>query len=212
MFELFDPQGDLQISQGGHLPHWHQPGVTYFVTFRTEDSMPVEVSQQWRRRRDDWLRRRGVAPGNSAGLSQLSKEQQREFHETFSREYLEYLDQGLGACVLRRPKIARQVSDSLHHFDDVRYHLGDFVIMPNHVHLLVCLLGSTNIEDLCYSWKKFSATQINRLLGRTGRLWQEESFDHLVRTQSQFEAIQRYIAENPIKAGLVDGEYLHYRP
>ncbi len=43
-FELFDPQGDLQIT-AGHLPHWYQPGVTYFITFRTDDSLPIEVAE-----------------------------------------------------------------------------------------------------------------------------------------------------------------------
>ena len=83
--------------------------------------------------------------------------------------------------------------------------------MPNHVHLLTCLLGSTEIEDQCYSWKKFTAAKINKALRQRGRFWQEESFDHLVRSPEQFDYFQRYIAENPRKAGLQAGEYLHYR-
>ncbi len=133
---------------------------------------------------------------------------QREFHETFSREYLEFLDRGLGECVLRQPELAQIVMDSLRYFDGQRYHLGDLVVMPNHVHVLTCLRGTTEIERQCYSWKKFTATQINRRLHRQGRFWQEESFDHLVRTVEQLDAICRYIASNPIKAGLHEGEYI----
>jgi type I restriction enzyme R subunit len=81
--------------------------------------------------------------------------------------------------------------------------------MPNHVHLLVCLLGSTEIESQCRSWKRFTAGAINRALERRGRFWQEESFDHLVRTPEQFAYFQRYIADNPRKAALPAGEYLH---
>ena len=136
---------------------------------------------------------------------------QREFHETFSREYLEYLDRGLGACVLRSAPLAQIVADSLLHFDGDRYQMGGFIVMPNHVHLLVGLIGDTEIEAQCYSWKKYTATQINRQLGRKGRFWQEESFDHLVRSPDQFDAICRYIAANGPSAHLCSGEYLYYQ-
>jgi putative transposase len=209
MFELFDPQGELRISAGSSLPHWYQPGVTYFVTFRTEDSIPTAVAKNWRRRRDDWLLRHGVNPAAlkwQDALDVLPRAQRREFHDTFSREFLEHLDRGHGACVLRRPELAQIVANSLLHFDGDRYELSDFVVMPNHAHVLVGLLGETEIEAQCYSWKKFTATKINKILGRTGRFWQEESFDHLVRSADQFEAIKQYIAANPRKAQLKPGE------
>ena len=115
----------------------------------------------------------------------------RRFHETFSREYHEALDKGLGVCVLRRPEFRQIVAQSLLHFDGVRYRMGAFVVMPNHVHLIVCLLGDTEIEAQCTSWKRFTARQINQELGTSGRFWQEESFDHLIRSPEQFEAIER---------------------
>ena len=213
IFEPFDPRAEYVVGEGGNLPHWYQPGVTYFVTFRTEDSIPVQLASQWRRRRDTWLRKDGIdSTGRhwKAKLGQLPRNEQREFHETFSGAFLEYLDRGYGACVLKTPKLSSVVADSLLHFDEDRYVLGDFVVIPNHVHLLVCLLGDTEIEAQCTSWKKFTAREINRRSGQKGRFWQEESFDHLVRSPEQFEAIQRYIADNPRKAGLRDGEF-YYR-
>ena len=189
MFELFDPNAEVRITEG-NLPHWFQPGVTYFITFRTDDSMPKEVADLWYQLRDDWLRRHKIDPTATDWTKQLRAlplAQQNEFHETFSREYLECLDKGHGECVLRRPELAEIVARSLRHFDGDRYHLGDFVVMPNHVHLLVCLIGDTELETLCYSWKKFTGGRINDALGRKGRFWQEESFDHLVRSAEQFE-------------------------
>jgi len=212
VFELFDSCGEVSIRQGTHLPHWYQPGVTYFVTFRTEDSIPTAVARLWHRRRDDWLRRHGIEPGRSqskADLARLPRAARRAFHETFSREYLDHLDRGHGACVLKRPELAQIVADNLRYHDARRYHLGDFVVMPNHVHLLVCLLGQTEIEAQATSWKRYTATKINRRLGRRGRFWQEESFDHLVRTPEQFDALRRYIAQNPSTAALHEGEFLH---
>lgn len=88
--------------------------------------------------------------------------------------------------------------------------MGDFVVMPNHVHLLVQFLEAVDMQRQCESWKHFTATLINRELGRTGHFWQGESFDHLVRSPEQFEALRQYIAENPRQANLREGEYLHY--
>ena len=212
-FELFDPDGDLSIRQG-NSPHWFQPAVTYFVTFRTEDSIPTAVSASWHRRREDWLRRHGIDPRAAdwkALVARLPSSAKREFTRTFSSEFMNYLDRGHGACVLRRPELAKIVAESLRHFDGARYHLGDFVVMPNHVHLLCCLLGDTEIEAQCKSWKRFTAVEINRALGRHGRFWQEESFDHLVRSPEQFDYFRWYIAENPIAVRLKAGDWLHYR-
>ena len=142
-------------------------------------------------------------------LSELPEALRKIFHQTFSHQYMEYLDKGLGTCVLKQRRLAKIVADSLLHFNGTRYHMGDFVIMPNHVHLLVCLLGDTNLLKLCRLWKRFSAVKINKALGQTGRFWQEESFDHLVRSPEQFCAIQEYIRKNPNH--LRDDEYFLYQ-
>jgi putative transposase len=213
MFELFDPNEDVRITEGS-LPHWYQPGVTYFVTWRTADSLPTEVAETWHRRREDWLRRHAINPLSrawKAALHRLSIDQQREYHREFSEAYLALLDKGHGECVLQRRELAQLVSDCLLHFDKGRYTLAAFVVMPNHAHILVCLLGSTDIEKQTTSWKKFSASQINRVLGRLGRFWQEESFDHLVRSPASFERFRQYIADNGRAAGLRDDEWLHWQ-
>jgi putative transposase len=208
-FELFDPRDEVNIREG-KLPHWYQPGVTYFVTFRTDDSVPQALLRSWHARRDVWLRRHGLDPSQPSWKARLRQlpEVEREYNATFTREFMEYLDRGYGAGVLRNAHCAELVAENLRHFDGERYNLGDFVVMPNHVHVLACLLGTTEIERQCRSWKKYTAGKINQALGSHGRFWQEESFDHLVRSAAQFEYLQRYIAENPVKAALRAGEYL----
>ncbi len=212
MFELFDPKQEVQIREG-KLPHWYQPGVTYFVTFRTADSVPQSLAKAWHVDRDQWLRDQGIEPSqpNWKSLLTVNHDISQKYHTRFTQAFMEYLDRGLGDCRLREPAIAEILAKSLKHFDGEKYQLGDFVIMPNHVHLLVCLLGDTTIEGQCYSWKKYTAGQINRCLNLRGRFWQEESFDHLVRSPEQFEHLERYIADNPIKAGLRSGEYLYWK-
>jgi putative transposase len=211
-FEFFDPKAELHVREGSHLPHWYQPGVTYFVTFRTEDSVPQNLVRAWYCRRAAWLQREGIDPASAKWKRALRSKPdlERAFHQTFTRQFMEYLDRGYGACLLQRADLAKIVAESLRRMDADRYHLGDFIVMPNHVHLLVCLLGSTEIENQCRSWKKFTAGKINQVLGRRGRFWQEESFDHLVRSPEQFAALQIYIAENPKKANLSAGQFFHY--
>jgi putative transposase len=82
---------------------------------------------------------------------------------------------------------------------------------PNHVHLLVGGLARGGMLKQVESWRKWAALQINRALGRTGRFWQDESFDHIVRNASAFDKFRLYIAGNPRKAQLRPGEYIHWR-
>ncbi len=208
----FDPLDKVTVSQR-RLPHWDQAGKLYFITFRTADSLPSAVLEEWREERNTWLRRHGIEPIGEDWRSTLEQRPyvvRREFHATFTERFHSLLDDGHGECLLRRPELARIVADSFLHFDGTRYALGDFVIMPNHVHLLVRLFGEKALVRQCRSWKKYTATEINRALGRSGHLWQAEGYDHLVRDPEEEAHFQDYIEANPKKAGLREGEY-YYR-
>jgi len=74
--------------------------------------------------------------------------------------------------------------------------------MSNHVHTLIW--PNAMLSEITKEIKGFTAREINRILGRTGnKFWQDESFDHAVRSQNEFYRIVRYIELNPVKAGLV---------
>jgi REP element-mobilizing transposase RayT len=103
------------------------------------------------------------------------------------------------------------VANSLLHFDGVRYRMGDFVVMPNHVHLLAAFATADTMKQQCDSWLHYTAVHINRQLGEKGKFWQQEPFDHLVRSIEQFDYLRRYISENPRKANLKPGEYSYRR-
>jgi putative transposase len=187
-----------------NLPHWEQPEVCYFLTFRTVDSMPEEVMDQWSLERHDWLIRRGIDPVADEDwhprIETLSCEDRAEFHARFSRQIKEHLDKGYGECVLRQPVIRRIVCDALHFFDEERYRLGGFVVMPNHAHVLVQCLGDTRLKPMGYGLKRFTAREINKNLERKGHFWQGETYDHIVRSPQQFWHYRRYIEDNPAKA------------
>ena len=88
------------------------------------------------------------------------------------------------------------------------YLLHAFVVIPNHVHLLAT--PAVALPQLMKSLKGITAKRANAILGLTGsRFWQEESYDHAVRHQREFDKIRSYIEENPVRAGLVNeaGEY-----
>jgi putative transposase len=211
LFALFDPTEDVEISRR-NLPHWQQAGKTYFITFRTADSLPETVFAEWLESRNAWLRAHRIDPSNRnwrSSLAGLPITVQREFHTLFSERFEKLLDDCHGKCVLRQPSLAKVVADSLLHFDGKRYEVSDFVVMPNHVHLLV-QFTAVEMNVQCESWKHFTAVQINRSLGQSGVFWQTEQFDTLVRNDKHFNAIRQYIAGNPSRANLRQGEFIHY--
>jgi type I restriction enzyme R subunit len=211
-FSLFDHEAEVQIVER-RRPHWSQAGTACFITWRTLDSMPKAVLERWYGDRAQWLRSHGINPDDPLWawqLQQLGAQLAQEFLYTFWNRWHDELDASHGACVLRQPELAAIVAKSLHHFDGERYLLLDFIVMPNHVHVLGSFPDEAGMLAQCESWKHFMATQVNRRLGQRGRFWQQDAFDHLIRSEKQFEYLRRYIADNPKKAGLRSGEYVHY--
>jgi len=210
--EIFDSRAEFQIFDQCR-PHWSQAGAIVFITFRTHDSIPKEVINRWEREKQEWLRIRGhqVTGHWEDVLLTLSDKERAEFQKQFRRCREEFLDTCYGQCRLRQPQLAKIVSDSLLHFDGQRYRMGDFVVIPNHVHLLAAFQTADSLKDQCDSWLHFTAVQINRVLGQTGKFWQQEPFDHLVRSPEQYAYLRQYIAENPLKARLRPDAYIYRR-
>jgi REP element-mobilizing transposase RayT len=115
-----------------------------------------------------------------------------------------WLDQGFGACLLKRPAQAEVVTSALRHFDDQRYELDCYVVMPNHVHAIIRPLvpDAHPLETILDSWKQYSARTIHRGLGLSGSLWQEESCDRIVRDEEHLWCAIQYIGTNPDRAGV----------
>jgi len=207
-FSPFNPWEPVHITQG-NLPHWQQDRRTYFITWRTGDSIPAGWLKVWHHRRDTWLTVHNI---KLEQLNTLPTEKQREFHERFTLPWQEHLDACHGQCILRRADARQLVEQTLRHFDGGRYDLGDFVLMPNHAHLLVTPYAGQDLEKLCFSWKRYSGGEVNKLVNRTGEFWQPESHDHIVRSGQALTAIQNYIANNPVKAKLPPGTFTLYQP
>lgn len=172
----------------GYFPHFDGVGVTQHVCFHLFDSLPQSLVMQWRdERHDETTSGRGDA-------TEASREWRRRIHDA--------LDRGYGSCFLGDVGIAKIVEDALLRFDDDRYRLHAWCVMPNHVHTLFTPLREHKMSDVVHSWKSFTAHECNKLLGRTGKFWEREPFDRYIRNQRHFQNAMAYIENNPVKAGL----------
>lgn len=162
----------------GYIPHCDKPGLLQMVNYRLHDAMPAG-------RRREWF-----------ALSQIVDERERMI------AFEAYLDKGYGSCFLKDRRIAQLVEENWLRFDGQRYRLIAWVIMPNHVHLLV-EVWTIPLSQLLHSWKSYTAQAANRLLNRSGVFWQDEFWDRYIRDETHFNKAVRYIEANPIKAALV---------
>ena len=181
------------IHSRGYLPHVKREGASYFVTFRLADSLPHAVLLDFKRRHAEQLR--SVKGNTPAAREEIDRE--------FQRQIERYLDRGAGECHLKRPEVAQMVAGALFHFHEKQYLLDEWVIMPNHVHLVLWPLPNFTLSEILRSRKRQTARQANLLLARTGEtFWQPESYDHWIRNDEEKARIRRYIRNNPVKAGL----------
>jgi len=187
--QYFDPSAPVGRLRGGNLPHWRQDGAMYFVTWRTADSMPRERAHKWMEERDAWLK---------AHPEPWSLQDEQQYYRLFPDRWEAWLDEGHGECPLARPELRQIVEAVLRHDDCRKYQLEDFIVMPNHVHVLVSPFGERTLSEITQAWKSTTAHRISKLLRRTGTLWQKESFDHIVRSVEQAQKFRQYIQDNPL--------------
>ena len=221
IFQSLDRTADIEVTER-NLPHWFQVGTALFVTFRLVDSLPKQVIVRMVEEFREWLRCRSL-PLNLAEsilgrdgvdieplLSQLKPSDRKELRRMVNRLFQRSLDDCHGSCLLREPAVANIVAEAIRQFDGEKYDLDCFVIMPNHVHSLVQFRQENGLWIIGQSWMRYTARKINQYMGRAGAVWQREPFDHAVRTADQFEYFQKYIAENPSKPKLKQGEFLYW--
>jgi REP element-mobilizing transposase RayT len=94
------------------------------------------------------------------------------------------------------------------HDHETKAHFHAVVVMPDHVHLLLTPMRSPNgdlhsLIEILQAIKSVSARNVNKALNRRGPLWQEESFDHVLRSNESVVQKREYIRQNPVRRGLV---------
>ncbi len=163
--------------QRGYLPHFDAPGVTQFVTFQLHDSFPVT--------------RRGEFEAILKEPDGSAKRQKLEA----------WLDRGHGECWLRRRDVAELVEQVLLQADGHDFHMQAWVVMPNHVHLVVDV-WDVPLVKMINGWKGRSSRLANVHLNRSGKFWQEDYYDTLIREEAHLKRAIRYTEQNPVKAFL----------
>ena len=160
-----------------HLPHWQPDGAALFVTWRLYGSLPRAVE---------------ILKGQSAGRAFAVTDRELDLSATGPR-WLQ--DECVAQCI----------------FDALQYgerelglnQLRAWVLLANHVHILI--YPQAKLSRITKAIKNFSARKANMILKRTGQpFWQDESYDHWVRSREEMARIVRYIESNPVRAGLVE--------
>ncbi len=214
-----------------NLPHYVPPGGVLFVTFRLQGSIPQDVLDKLSKEHEEAVRKIGPislpdsflpwSPRRKCQPPVYSKKRE-ELTAAYKRYFAkidEFLDGAtFGPHYLKDQASSEIIQAKLKSFDGQYYWLAAFTIMSNHVHVLLdtyCQLAKFPANapvsnDNYVPYEKFmqlikgnASYSINQLLGRKGRLWQHESYDHLVRNEKEFQRIIWYILNNPVKAGLV---------
>ncbi len=112
------------------------------------------------------------------------------------------VDRRIGPALESVP-LASIVEESVWFGHSERYLIDAYVIMPDHVHLLVKPIGEWTVSRILQGIKGFTAREINMRLNKRGPFWQDERFDHLVRNDPDWLERFDYIYDNPVRAGLV---------
>src|SRR5260370_3239395 len=113
---FLNPNDPVEIYRG-KLPHWRQNRVIYFVTFQLYDSLPAAKLLELRQERQSWLK---------LNLAPWSRAQREEYNERFNLRIQEWLDVGVGSCLLENSELKQVMDGVLKFFDLDRYELDEF--------------------------------------------------------------------------------------
>ena len=191
-----DSASPITKHQGRLLPHWSKENGIYAVCFRLADSIPQKKIAEIQWEKDDITEtaqrmKRDLSAWERLRLLELKRESIERF-----------LRNGCGSCWLKDERIAKTVAEALGFFEGRHYSLLAWCIMPNHVHVVLKPMTGHALATILRSWKSFTAKTANAILKRSGRFWQAESYDHLIRNADDLKHAIEYTWSNPELAGL----------
>jgi REP element-mobilizing transposase RayT len=201
-------------------------GYTFFVTYRLNGSLPVEVIKRLKEEREKELK---IIAGYDN--PEVRKEKYKNYQSRYFGKFDTLLDNaGYGPTWLKEDKVAQIVNDAMHYYDKNVYDLICYTIMSNHIHQVFTPIVSGNVtrseasgnkvagvkgneaneanasfyivSKILQDLKSKTALKCNNILKRTGTFWQHESYDHVVRDHKELMRIVNYVLNNPVKAGL----------
>jgi putative transposase len=195
-----------EVFRRRRLPHWDLPGAIYFVTACLHGSIPATGLADIDRFRANTAKR--PCPVGMAASEWNRLNWKRQFARMDH-----WLDHQPNVRHLEDRRLAGLVVDAMWFFADKRYDLLAYVVMPSHFHWVfrprqdwvdkrAATEERTPRERIMHTLKLFTARECNRLLGREGTFWQDESYDHCVREEDELERVIFYVEQNPVRAAL----------
>ena len=179
----YDKDEAMMVSVG-HLPHVSERQKLYVVTFRLHDSLPREVVK-------GYLEECKRMFGGDMPAFKTKRE------SLLYQKMMEAMDAGYGECLLKDKAIRRIVEDAFDFVDDNMAGVDAYVIMPNHVHVVLRTYEGITIQQVIHSVKSYTAVEINRQLHRSGGVWQREYYDRIIRNEAHYANAINYIRSNP---------------
>ncbi len=164
----------------GYLPHFDGEGSIQFITYRLGNSLPRKHLRLLRQQL------------NAGRITEIE----------YQKSIENYLDEGIGQTHMRNRAIAAIVEENLIRFDGVKYALLHWVIMLNHVHVLLKPMKGHTLATIMHSMKSYTASEANKILGASGQFWSVEYFDRYIRDAKHYASTVNYIHMNPVNAKL----------
>ncbi len=195
------------------LPHFQQPGQTYFVTWNLHGSIPVKALARYTSELDLYKSQIKFLEQQKPVPSEIEKI--RLGYQLVRRQYIKAYDDLLDtkknpAIDLSKPENLEIMFSSLQFWEGKKLQNLAFTVMPNHVHWVVKLFEKDSfgkpvyLQDILQSVKRHSSNKINKAEKRSGKLWQKESFDTTIRNEKHLYNAIKYTLNNPVKAELVN--------
>jgi REP element-mobilizing transposase RayT len=105
------------------------------------------------------------------------------------------------------------VASAVRYFEGRRYELLAYVVMNDHIHVLVAPMDEHHLEEIVQGWKSYTGHALSQHAPRRSPVWQGEYFDRIVRDEPELIEKAQYILNNPWKRwpGLVEYEWVWAR-
>ena len=185
------------------IPHWDYSDAVQHISFRISDSLPQAKLELFKKQVEEY------------------PPLKRNYY--LHREIEDWINRGIGSCILKIPELAQCVIEALYLLNDLHYHLFHWVIMPNHIHVLIQEFPNKPMCEIVQSWKHHTSVRFDEILNNLkssnrfhfgyieniintfkGNYWIIDYWDVMIRNNRHFRIESNYIANNPVKAGLVE--------
>ncbi len=171
------------------------------MTFRLNDALPPDVLEELKQLRFDWELK---CP------HPRSEKQWEDFARTLTQKSEVCLDQGYGSGLFRELKNAELLRNALTHYQTTRCFVSCLNVMPNHAHAIMMPHKGFPLEQTLKLIKGYVSRVINLTNQTTGSLWEQESYDRIIRDCWHLDKVIQYIGRNGTRARLQANQYIRW--